>query len=225
DYQAADSKTTAALEESNRTLSAADQAMAERVTQLQATLEGDDKTLNAAILETQRTQAQGDQALAEQIGQLKTSAGDQAAQLTNLGKVVTDGQKATGEALQQLTTKTDDTNAAVGNLSEAVAEQGKALAAKQDDLSAEVDLSALASIGNTLADEKEEERARKARASITRRQEAQADEHQALAREVTQFRAEFEGDQAATSAAFTSVREVIAGVEQSTAREISQLKS
>ncbi|MFQ2255806.1 hypothetical protein ACK33C_22565, partial [Aeromonas hydrophila] len=225
DYQAADSKTTAALEESNRTLSAADQAMAERVTQLQATLEGDDKTLNAAILETQRTQAQGDQALAEQIGQLKTSAGDQAAQLTSLGKVVTDGQKATGEALQQLTTKTDDTNAAVGNLSEAVAEQGKALAAKQDDLSAEVDLSALASIGNTLADEKGEERARKASASITRRQEAQADEHQALAREVTQFRAEFEGDQAATSAALTSVREVIAGVEQSTAREISQLKS
>jgi hypothetical protein len=225
DYQAADSKAAAALEESKRILSAADQAMAERVTQLQATLEGDDQTLNAAILETQRTLAQGDQALAEQIGQLKTASGDQAAQLTSLGKVVTDGQQATGEALQQLTTKTDKTQSDVGTLSEAVAEQGKALAARQDDLSAEVDLTALASIGNTLADEQDEGRARKARATITRRQDTQADEHQALAREVTQFRAEFEGEQAATSAALTGVREVIAGVEQSTAREISQLKT
>ncbi|WP_270835640.1 phage tail tip protein J-related protein [Aeromonas sp. QDB30] len=225
DYQAADSKAAAALEESKRTLSAADEAMAERVTQLQATLEGDDQTLNAAILETQRTLAQGDQALAEQIGQLKTASGDQAAQLTSLGKVVTDGQQATGEALQQLTTKTDKTQSDVGTLSEAVAEQGKALAARQDDLSAEVDLTALASIGNTLADDQDEDRARKARATITRRQDTQADEHQALAREVTQFRAEFEGEQAATSAALTGVREVIAGVEQSTAREISQLKT
>ncbi|WP_412706064.1 Fibronectin type III protein [Aeromonas rivipollensis] len=225
DYQAADSKTAAALEESKRTLSAADQAMAERVTQLQATLEGDDQTLNAAILETQRTLAQWDQALAEQIGQLKTASGDQAAQLTSLGKVVTDGQQATGEALQQLTTKTDKTQSDVGTLSEAVAEQGKALAARQDDLSAEVNLTALASIGNTLADDQDEDRARKARATITRRQDTQADEHQALAREVTQFRAEFEGEQAATSAALTGVREVIAGVEQSTARELSQLKA
>ncbi|MBA8781474.1 hypothetical protein HJ593_07975, partial [Aeromonas caviae] len=225
DYQAADSKTAAALEESNRTLSAADQAMAERVTQLQATLEEDDRALNAALLETQRTVAEGDQALAEQIGQLKTASGDQAAQLTSLGKVVTDGQQATGEALQQLTTKTDKTQSDVGTLSEAVAEQGKALAARQDDLSAEVNLTALASIGNTLADDQDEGRARKARATITRRQDTQADEHQALAREVTQFRAEFEGEQAATSAALTGVREVIAGVEQSTAREISQLKA
>ncbi len=225
DYQAADSKTAAALEESNRTLSAADQAMAERVTQLQATLEGDVQTLNAAILETQRTQAEGDSALAEQIGQLKTASGEQAASLTDLAKVVSDGERATGEALQQLTTKTDKTQGEVGALSEAVADQGKALAARQDDLSAEVDLTGLASIGNTLADEQGEERARKARASITRRQEAQSDEHQALAHEVTKFRAEFAGEQAATSAALTGVREVIAGVEQSTAREISQLKT
>ncbi|HEB4981236.1 TPA: hypothetical protein R0E67_004855, partial [Aeromonas dhakensis] len=186
---------------SNRTLSDADQAMAERVTQLQATLEGDDQTLNAAILETQRTQAAGDRALAEQIGQLKTAAGEQAASLTDLAKVVSDGERATGEALQQLTTKTDKTQSEVGALSEAVADQGKALAARQDDLSAEIDLTGLASIGNTLADEQGEERARKASASITRRQETQADEHQALAREVTQFRAEFAGEQAATSAA------------------------
>ncbi|MBV7439068.1 DUF1983 domain-containing protein [Aeromonas sp. sif2416] len=225
EYQEADRKTNAALEESSKALSDADQAMSERVTQLQATLEGDDRTLNAALLETQRTQAQGDQALAEQIGQLKTSSGEQSAQLTSLGKVVSDGQQATGEALQQLTAKTDKTQAAVGTLSEVVSEQGKALAAKQDDLSSEVDLTALASIGNTLADEKGEARARKASAVITQRQETQADDHQALAREVTQFKADFEGEKADTSAALTVVREVIAGVEQSTAKQITQLNT
>ena len=225
EYQEGDRQTNAALEESNKTLSDADKALSERVTQLQATLEQDDQMLNAAILETQRTQAQGDQALAEQIDQLQTASGEQSASLTNLAKVVSDGQQATGEALQQLNTKTDQTNASVGSLSEAVSEQGKALAGKQDDLVAEVDLAALASLGNTLADEEGETRNRKARAQITQRQEAQANEHQALAREVTQFRAEFAGEAAATAAELTEVREVIAGVEQSTAQQITQLKT
>ncbi|POV93686.1 hypothetical protein C3418_01425 [Aeromonas sp. ASNIH8] len=225
DYQAGDRQTNAALEERSKTLSDADKALSERVTQLQATLEQDGQTLNAAILETQRTQAQGDQALAEQIGQLQTASGEQSASLTNLAQVVSDGQQATGQALQQLNTKTDQTNASVGSLSEAVSEQGKAMAGKQDDLAAEVDLAALASLGNTLADEEGETRNRKARAKITQRQEAQANEHQALAREVTQFRAEFAGAAADTAAELTEVREVIAGVEQSTAQQITQLKT
>ncbi|MFM5247336.1 phage tail tip fiber protein [Aeromonas caviae] len=225
EYQAADSQTTAALQQTSKTLSDADKALSERVTQLQATLAQDDQTLNAAILETQRTQAQGDQALAEQIGQLQTASGEQSSSLTNLAQVVSDGQQATGQALQQLNTKTDQTNASVGGLSEAVSEQGKALAGKQDELAAEVDLAALAGLGNTLADEEGETRNRKARAQITQRQEAQANEHQALAREVTQFRAEFAGAAADTAAELTEVREVIAGVEQSTAQQITQLKT
>ena len=225
EYQEGDRQTNAALEESTRTLSDAGQAMAERVTQLQAALEQEDQALNAAIQQNQQAQVAGDQALAEQIDQLQTASGEQSAGLTNLAKVVTDGQQATGEALQQLNTKTDQTNASVGSLSEAVSEQGKALSGKQDDLVAELDLAALASLGNTLADEEGETRNRKARAQITQRQEAQANEQQALAKEVTQFRADFAGEQAATSAALTGVREVIAGVEQSTARELSQLKT
>ncbi|WP_309266631.1 phage tail tip fiber protein [Aeromonas salmonicida] len=201
------------------------QALASEVTDLSAKFEGEKAATTARLTEVREVIAGVEQSTARELSQLKTASGDQAAQLTSLGKVVTDGQQATGEALQQLTTKTDKTQSDVGTLSEAVAEQGKALAARQDDLSAEVNLTALASIGNTLADDQDEDRARKARATITRRQDTQADEHQALAREVTQFRAEFEGEQAATSAALTGVREVIAGVEQSTARELSQLKA
>ena len=220
-----DQTLNAAILETQRTQVAGDQALANQVSQLQAKVIEGDQTLDAAIKLNQQAQVAGDQALAEQIDQLQTSSGEQAASLTDLAEVVADGQQATGQALQQLTTKTDKTQSDVGTLSEAVAEQGKALAARQEDLSAEVDLTALASIGNTLSDEAGETRSRKARASITRQQEAQADEHQALAREVTQFRAEFEGEQAATSAALTGVREVIAGVEQATALEISQLKT
>ncbi|WP_270806081.1 phage tail tip protein J-related protein [Aeromonas sp. QDB62] len=201
------------------------QALASEVTDLTAKFEGEQAATTARLTEVREVIAGVEQSTARELSQFKTASGDQAAQLTSLGKVVTDGQQATGEALQQLTTKTDKTQSDVGTLSEAVAEQGKALAARQDDLSAEVNLTALASIGNTLADDQDEDRARKARATITRRQDTQADEHQALAREVTQFRAEFEGEQAATSAALTGVREVIAGVEQSTARELSQLKA
>ena len=220
-----DQTLNAAILESQRTQVAGDQALAEQVTQLQAQVIEGDQTLDAAIKLNQQAQVTGDQALAEQIEQLQTSSGEQAASLTDLAEAVADNQQASALALQQLDTKTNQTNATVGTLAEALSEQGKALAGRQDELAAEVDLTALASIGNTLADDQDEGRARKASATITRRQDTQADEHQALAREVTQFRAEFEGEQAATSAALTGVREVIAGVEQSTAREISQLKT
>lgn len=182
----------------------------------------------AAINDEVKARADADSAMAQRIDQVQATAGEQAATITGLAKTVGDNQQASALALQQLDTKTNQTNATVGTLAEALSEQGEALAGRQDDLAAEVDLTALASIGNTLADDQDEGRARTARtarAEITRRQDTQADEHQALAREVTQFRAEFEGEQAATSAALTVVREVIAGVEQSTARELSQLKT
>lgn len=183
----------------------------------------------ASIRHDQQVQLDLHQALAREVTALDArfegEKADTAANFTEVREVVAGVEQSTSRQLTQLTAKTDQTDANVSSLSEAVAEQGKSLAAKQDELSSEVDLSALASIGNTLSDERGEERARKARAEVTRRQETQADEHQALAREVTQFRAEFEGEQAATSAALTGVREVIAGVEQSTAREISQLKT
>ncbi|WP_324027160.1 phage tail tip fiber protein, partial [Aeromonas caviae] len=126
DYQAADSKTTAALEESNRTLSAADQAMAERVTQLQAALEGDDKTLNAAILETQRTQAQGDKALSEQISQLqaKVTNGDTAlsSAIQQTQQAQAAGDKANADAITKVQATLNSTTAAVQTVASAVAD-------------------------------------------------------------------------------------------------------
>ncbi|WP_050498239.1 phage tail tip protein J-related protein [Aeromonas caviae] len=213
------------------TAKAADQAAEAAIANALAGEQGDQRHRQAAagIRRDQQVQLGLHQALASEVTDLTAKfegeQADTAARLTVVREVIAGVEQSTAREIGQLTTKTDKTQGEVGALSEAVAEQGKALAARQDDLSAEVDLTGLASIGNTLADEQGEERARKARASITRRQETQADEHQALAREVTQFRAEFSGEQAATSAALTGVREVIAGVEQSTAREISQLKT
>ncbi|MGU5686874.1 phage tail tip protein J-related protein [Aeromonas caviae] len=221
EYQAADLQTNAALESKSKTLADADSALGQRIDQVQASVNG-----NASAIQSEATtRANADSALGQRVDQVQATAEAQAATITGLAKTVSDNQQASALALQQLDTKTNQTNATVGTLAEALSEQGEALAGRQDDLAAEVDLTALASVGNTLADDQDEGRTRKARAEITRRQDTQADEHQALAREVTQFRAEFEGEQAATSAALTGVREAISGVEQSTAREISQLRS
>nr|WP_281441211.1 DUF1983 domain-containing protein [Aeromonas veronii] len=46
-----------------------------------------------------------------------------------------------------------------------------------------------------------------------------------MAKDLTQLTAEFEGEQASTKAQFTEVREVVAGVEQSTAQRLSQIKT
>ena len=62
--------------------------MAERVTQLQATLERDDQMLNAAILETRRTQVEGDQANANAIDTVQVN-------LNNTNAAVQSGATAT----------------------------------------------------------------------------------------------------------------------------------
>lgn len=210
---------------------AADQAAEAGVANALAGEQGEQRhrQAEASIRHDQKVQLDLHQALAREVTELDARfEGEKAAtaaNFTEVREVVAGVEQATGQALQQLNTKTDQTNASVGSLSEAVSEQGKAMAGKQDDLAAEVDLAALASLGNTLADEEGETRNRKARAKITQRQEAQANEHQALAREVTQFRAEFAGAAADTAAELTEVREVIAGVEQSTAQQITQLKT
>lgn len=225
EFEEGDRKTNAALQETSKALSDAEKALAERDELLQAAITEGDNALGAAIQETNRALVEGAQALAEQIGQLKTETGSQGSAITTLAKVVSDNQQASAEALEQLEVKTDQTNATVGSLSEVVAEQGKALATKQDELSSEVDPTALANIGNTLADEAGEQRARTARAAIVHRQETIADDQQAMAKELTQLTAEFEGDKASTKAQFTEVREVVAGVEQSTAQQLSQIKT
>lgn len=46
-----------------------------------------------------------------------------------------------------------------------------------------------------------------------------------MASELTEFKAEFEGEQANTAAKLTELREVVAGVEQSTATQLTQLQT
>ena len=100
--------------------------MAERVTQLQATLEGDDQTLNAAILETQRTQAQGDKALSEQMTQLqaKVTNGDTAlsSAIQQTQQAQAAGDKANADAITTVQAKLNNTTAAVQTVASAVAD-------------------------------------------------------------------------------------------------------
>ncbi|MNH76149.1 Fibronectin type III protein [compost metagenome] len=225
EYLAGDNKAQAALEEQGRTLAGVDQALAERVTQLSSQVTQGDQQLSAAIKTAQEAQVQGDQALAQQLGQVKTEVGETKGAITTLAKTVSDGHKSTAEALQTLDSKTANTAAQVGELAQTVASQGEALATRQSDMMSEVDLAALGAIGSALAGEEADQRARKARAEIKSQQQTQATEHQALARTVESLSAEFQGEQADTAASFTEVREVIAGVEQSTTQQLEQQRS
>ncbi|MFQ2454592.1 phage tail tip protein, partial [Aeromonas caviae] len=116
----------AAIKQTQQAQVTGDSALAARMDQLQATLEGDDQTLNAAILETQRTQAQGDQALAEQLSQLqaKVTSGD-----TTLGSAIqqaqqaqVDGDKANADAITKVQASLNQTTAAVETAAKAVAD-------------------------------------------------------------------------------------------------------
>ncbi|MBP4058366.1 hypothetical protein, partial [Aeromonas sp. Prich7-2] len=182
----------AAAEQRITVNSDAQSALAERVSGLKAELEGGDQTLLANITEVARVSTEADQVLAERVSGVEV--------------------------------RTDTAEGAIRALEEIVENDGGITAGRFDEITATLDLTAKAAdqaaeaaIANALAGDKGEQRHRQAEASIRRDQEAQANEHQALAREVTQFRAEFAGEAAATAAELTEVREVIAGVEQSTA--------
>ncbi len=190
----------AAAEQRITVNSDAQSALAERVSGLKTELEADDQTLLANITEVARVSTEADQVLAERVSGVEVRTG------TAEGKI---------RALEQIVES--DGGVTAGRFDEITATLS--LTAKAADQAAE------AAIANALAGDKGEQRHRQAEASIRRDQQVQLDLHQALASEVTDLSAKFEGEKAATTARLTEVREVIAGVEQSTARELSQLKT
>jgi len=190
----------AAAEQRITVNSDAQSALAERVSGLKAELEADDQTLLANITEVARVSTEADQVLAERVSGVEVRTGTAEGKIRALEQIVESDGGITAGRFDEITATLD-------------------LTAKAADQAAE------AAIANALAGDKGEQRHRQAEASIRRDQQVQLDLHQALASEVTDLSAKFEGEKAATTARLTEVREVIAGVEQSTAREISRLKT
>ncbi|HEB4979910.1 TPA: DUF1983 domain-containing protein, partial [Aeromonas dhakensis] len=201
---------------SNRTLSDADQALAERVTQLQATLEGDDQTLNAAILETQRTQAEGDSALAEQLTQLaaKVVADDKvldaAIKQTQQAQVAGDSALATRMDQLQATLEGDDQtlNAAILETQRTQAQGDQALAEQLTQLQAKV-----------VADDKVLD------AAIKQNQQAQVTGDSALATRMDKLQATLEGDDQTLNAAILETQRTQAAGDQALADQVAQLQA
>ncbi|GJA64107.1 hypothetical protein KAM351_27180 [Aeromonas caviae] len=190
----------AAAEQKITANSDAHSALAEQVSGLKAELEQDDQTLLANITEVARVSAETDQVLAQRVSGVEI--------------------------------RTDTAEGKIRALEEVVEDAGGLTAGRFDEIAAALDLTARAAeqaaesgIANALAGEQGEQRHRQAEASIRHDQKVQLDLHQALAREVTELDARFEGEKADTAANFTEVREVVAGVEQSTAQQITQLKT
>ncbi|MCV3280893.1 phage tail tip protein J-related protein, partial [Aeromonas caviae] len=190
----------AAAEQRITVNSDAQSALAERVSGLKAELEADDQTLLANITEVARVSTEADQVLAERVGGVEVRTGTAEGKIRALEQIVESDGGVTAGRFDEITATLDLTAKAAGQAAEAA-------------------------IANALAGDEGEQRHRQAEASIRRDQQVQLDLHQALASEVTDLSAKFEGEKAATTARLTEVREVIAGVEQSTARELSQLKT
>ncbi|WP_270659402.1 phage tail tip protein J-related protein [Aeromonas sp. Y301-2] len=145
--------------------------------------------------------------------------------ITELAETVATEFQATARKLSALEALTEGHSAAISEMQEVISGDGQSLAGRFENMTASVDLAADAAIGAALAGDTESNRQRQATGQIRRDQKVLSDQQQAMASELTEFKAEFEGEQATTAARLTELREVVAGVEQSTATQLTQLQT
>ena len=169
------------------------------------------------------------EANAQRIEQLKSELqqADQTikSSITELAETVATELEATARKVSALEAQTKGNSAAISEMQEVIGGDGQSLAGRFENMTASVDLAADAAIGAALAGDTESNRQRQATGQIRRDQKVLSDQQQAMASELTEFKAEFEGEQATTAARLTELREVVAGVEQSTATQLTQLQT
>lgn len=158
----------AAAEDKITANSDAHSALAERVSGLKAELEGDDQALLANITEVARVSIEADQALAQRVSGVEIRTDTAEGKIRALEQIVESDGGITAGRFDEITATLD-------------------LTAKAADQAAE------AAIANALAGEQGDQRNRQAAAGIRRDQQVQLGLHQALASEVTDLTAKFEG--------------------------------
>ncbi len=169
------------------------------------------------------------EANARRIEQLKSELqqSDQTikSSISELAETVATEFEATARKVSALEALTKGHSAAISEMQEVISGDGQSLAGRFENMNASVDLAADAAIGATLAGDDESNRQRKATGQIRREQKVLSDQQQAMASELVEFKAAFEGEKATTGAKLTELREVVAGVEQSTATQLTQLQT
>lgn len=221
------------LTEVSQKLDAATGELSQKAAQSDVTAQGE----RLGVAE-QRISATADQAsaTAKAVDGLTAKVTEQGQELTaaitNVAEVSASATEQVARRVSGLETRTDSAEGKIRALEEVVESEGGVTAGRFDEISARLDLNkvaaddaALGAIGAALAGDAEAQRQRQTTAAIQRDQRVQVEAHQALAKTVETLSAEFEGEQADTEARFTSLREVVAGVEQSTTQQLEQQQS
>ncbi|ELO1556564.1 phage tail tip protein J-related protein [Aeromonas hydrophila] len=221
------------LTEVSQKLDAATGELSQKAAQSDVTAQGE----RLGVAE-QRISATADQAsaTAKAVDGLTAKVTEQGQELTaaitNVAEVSASATEQVARRVSGLETRTDSAEGKIRALEEVVESEGGVTAGRFDEISARLDLNkvaaddaALGAIGAALAGDAEAQRQRQTTAAIQRDQRVQVEAHQALAKTVETLSAEFEGEQADTAARFTSLREVVAGVERSTTQQLERQQS
>ncbi|APJ15153.1 hypothetical protein BOQ57_09555 [Aeromonas hydrophila] len=221
------------LTEVSQKLDAATGELSQKAAQSDVTAQGE----RLGVAE-QRISATADQAsaTAKAVDGLTAKVTEQGQELTaaitNVAEVSASATEQVARRVSGLETRTDSAEGKIRALEEVVESEVGVTAGRFDEISARLDLNkvaaddaALGAIGAALAGDAEAQRQRQTTAAIQRDQRVQVEAHQALAKTVETLSAEFEGEQADTEARFTSLREVVAGVERSTTQQLEQQQS
>jgi hypothetical protein len=200
------------------------------LSQKAAKTEVDDQGQRLTLAEQQLTATtSATQANAQRIEQLKSELqqSDQTikSSITALAETVATELEATARKVSALEALTKGHSAAISEMQEVISGDGQSLAGRFENMTASVDLAADAAIGAALAGDDESNRQRKATGQIRRDQKVLSDQQQAMASELVEFKADFEGEKTTTGAKLAELREVVAGVEQSTATQLTRLQT
>lgn len=208
-------------------------AQAKRITDMNVKFEGMDTDTQARISGVEEVLVDADHALAQRIDELSTATegefGTTSAAIKALEKASSDGDGALAERISTLDTSVKEGEAtiaaSISNLERAVVDTNQALALRQDNMESSIELGGQTDVEGALAGDERDRENRKARGKIVTQQEAQANAHEALARDVTQLTADYEADSAELHSQITEERLARSTADEALAQKTSVLEA
>lgn len=197
-------ETAAAIKELDKVSTDADSALALRQDQMHAEMTDADSALSAGIASESEARTTAIDAMSRRVDELTANVdgelGDLKARAAQEEQARADGDGALAQRITTLDASVkqgDATNAAsISNLEKVVVDTTQALAQRQDNMESSIDLGGKTDVEGVLASDERDRENRKARGKIITQQQTLANAHEALARDVTQFTADYEADSA-----------------------------
>lgn len=212
------------------------ESLAEKNSQLSASLDGVDQKLTAGLSDLSKVVATEKEATAQRFTELKTEVGDVKSSISELSKTVNDGQTATNQQLESMQGVVGQNAVEITELKETVVSHNQASTEQFNQLNSTVnsnkasiselnktvstlDSSLSQQIGN-LSSEVDG-----AQTEINSLKETNANEHSALAKDISDLAATVTAEDKKLAAQITSVSEASATADSALAQRIDQLTS